>query len=46
MLGGAWPLPAPWLRQSTLVCSVWWTVHCDTDKADERDDNVTLVNFL
>jgi hypothetical protein len=30
----------------TLACSVWRTVHCDTDKADERDDNVTSVNFL
>jgi hypothetical protein len=30
----------------TLACSVWRTVHCDTDKADERDDNVTSVNFF
>jgi hypothetical protein len=30
----------------TLACSVWWTVHCDTNKADKHDDNVTSVNFF
>jgi hypothetical protein len=30
----------------TLVGSVWWTVYCDIDKADELDRNVTSINFL
>jgi hypothetical protein len=32
--------------RATLTCSIWLTVHCGTDKVDEHDDTITLVNFL
>jgi hypothetical protein len=34
------------MGEPTLACSVRWTVHCDTNKVDEHDDNITLVYFL
>jgi hypothetical protein len=43
------PVNAPLVSSAggpTLACYVWRTVYYDTDKANERDDNVTSINFL
>jgi hypothetical protein len=43
------PVNAPLISSAggpTLACYAWRTIHCDTDKVDERDNNITSINFL